>query len=272
MPSQHTRGSTHHDVWIEHPRGRLFARVWSPAERPGGPAGDSPIVLFHDSLGCVELWRSFPATLCASTGRRVLAYDRLGFGKSDPRHDRPGLDFIADEARTYFPAVRRGVGFDRFIAFGHSVGGGMAVHCAAEFTGACEALITEAAQVFPEDRTLQGITLAREQFKAAGQVERLERYHGKKARWVLDAWTESWLHPDFAAWSLEPVLPRVTCPLLAIHGVHDEYGTTRHPETIARLSGGTSRLEIMPDTHHVPHREHERVVVQLVQDFIASIG
>jgi len=268
--SERVQGSTHSDVWIAHPGGRISARVWSP-EEPRAAADDSPIVLFHDSLGCVELWRSFPAALCVGTGRRVIAYDRLGFGRSDPRDERPALDFIADESRTYFPTIRQQMGFGRFIAFGHSVGGGMAVHCAADFADACEALITESAQAFPEDRTLQSISAAREQFKAAGQIERLEKYHGNKARWVLEAWTECWLHPDFATWTLEPILPRVTCPLLAIHGVHDEYGTTRHPRMIADLSNGPSRVEIMADTYHVPHREKERGVVELVRDFIASI-
>lgn len=271
MTGQHAHGSARNDRWIEHPRGRIFARVWSPVELQGGSVAEAPVVLFHDSLGCVELWRNFPAALCASTGRRVIAYDRLGFGRSDPRTDRLGMDFIADEARTYFPTIRQQLGFDRFLAFGHSVGGGMAVHCAAEFAEACEALITESAQAFPEDRTLRSISVAREQFRAAGQVERLEKYHGKKARWVLEAWIETWLHPDFAAWSLEPVLPRVTCPLLAIHGVHDEYGTARHPEMIAELARGRSRVEIVPDTYHVPHREREGAIVELVRDFIASM-
>lgn len=263
------RAASHADVWVDHPRGRLFARAWSPAVPRAGADG-SPIVLFHDSLGCVELWRSFPAALCAGTGRRVIAYDRLGFGRSDPSDERPSpLAFIADEARTYFPAIRRQLGFDRFVAFGHSVGGGMAVHCAADLAGACEALVTESAQAFPEDETLLGIAVARERFEDAAQLERLARYHGDKARWVLEAWTECWLHPDFAAWSLAPVLPRVTCPLLALHGEHDEYGTTRHARMIAELARGRSRVEILPGTHHVPHREKEGVVVGLVRDFLA---
>ena len=55
-----------------------------------------------------------------------------------------------------------------------------------------------------------------------GQVERLARYHGDKARWVLDAWIGSWLHPGFASWTLAEVLPRVACPVLALHGALDE--------------------------------------------------
>ncbi len=259
------------DHWIEHAHGRLFARCWSPSTAARRAALQSPIVLVHDSLGCVELWRDFPAQLSAATGRRVIAYDRLGFGKSDPRVGRPGLDFVADEAKTYFATVREQLGFRRFIAFGHSVGGGMAVHCAAAFGADCEALITESAQVFPEDRTLQGIDAAKAQFKDAQQLRRLQKYHGDKARWVLEAWTETWLHPEFAAWSLATVLPAVRNPVLAIHGVHDEYGSTRHPELIGQLCAGPSRVEILADTYHVPHRERPEVVLDLVAGFIDSV-
>lgn len=262
---------SYEDQWVELPQGRIFTRTWSPNSSDNGLNSYSPIVLFHDSLGCVELWRSFPASLSASTRRVVIAYDRLGFGKSDARKDRLGLDFIAEEAKINFPRIRRQLGFNRFIAFGHSVGGGMAVNCAAAFPDACDALITESAQVFVEDRTLQGIAEAKEQFKKDGQIERLRRYHGDKAEWVLHAWIETWLRPEFARWSLEPVLPLVTSPLLAIHGAFDEYGSNRHPEIIGQLTSGRSRIEIIPNTHHVPHRENEQLIVKLVTEFLASI-
>jgi pimeloyl-ACP methyl ester carboxylesterase len=259
------------DAWVEHPQGRIFVRIWAPSADNGSGPVDNPIVLFHDSLGCVELWREFPARLCVATGRRVIAYDRLGFGQSDPRLDKPTIDFIADEAKSYFPAIREQLGIQRFIAFGHSVGGGMAVNCAAKFAADCEALITESAQIFPEDRTLESIFAAQQQFKDDKQVERLKKYHGEKAKWVLDAWTETWLDPEFASWSIASVLPRVSCPVLAIHGIFDEYGTTRHPEMIGQLSGGPSQVEIMEDTYHVPHRERPEAVIKLVSEFISSV-
>ena len=258
------------DLWVDHPQGRIFAREWSPpgvgAHRP-----PSPIVLFHDSLGCVELWRDFPAQLSAASGRRVIAYDRLGFGRSDAREVLPELDFIAEEARVYFPAVREQLGLERFVVFGHSVGGGMAVNCAAAFAGACDALITESAQVFPEDLTLSSIAEAKGQFVDESQLQRLARYHGDKARWVLDAWTESWLHPGFAAWSMKSVLPQVRCPVLAIHGMHDEYGTRVHPEMIGELSAGPAQVAILPDTFHVPHRERPEAVIELVCGFLDPV-
>lgn len=264
------------DLWVAHPQGRFFAREWVPPEGTGqgdgsAPVHDSTIVLFHDSLGCVELWRDFPAALCAASGRRVVAYDRLGFGRSDRREELPALDFVAEEARVYFPVLREQLGLERFVAFGHSVGGGMAVNCAALFATACDALITESAQVFPEDLTLSSIAEAKGEFADASQVKRLARYHGEKARWVLDAWTESWLHPGFAAWSLKSVLPQVRCPVLALHGVHDEYGTTVHPELIGSLSAGPAQVEILPDTFHVPHRERPDAVIARVCNFLEPV-
>jgi pimeloyl-ACP methyl ester carboxylesterase len=149
------------DHSIVHSRGRLFARSW----QPDGAVDAAPIVMQHDSLGSVALWRDFPAVLAQATGRRVIAYDRLGFGQSDARADRPTLAFVAEEPRLYLPAVLDQLGVRDFIALGHSVGGGMSIETAAHLPERCRALVTIAAQVFAEDRTLQGISAAREQFK-----------------------------------------------------------------------------------------------------------
>lgn len=260
--------TTSRDTWVNGTNGRLFARTWSPRN----DSGRAPIVLLHDSLGSVELWRSFPAALCSATGRQVIAYDRLGFGKSDVNPETLSVDFVAREAETDFAALRQQLGIDRFVVFGHSVGGGMAVNCAARFPVDCIAAITESAQAFVEDRTVQGIELARELFKDPEQVGRLKKYHADKAQWVLDAWINSWLHPAFASWSLRPVLPHMTCPALVIHGVGDEYGSARHPELIGALAGGVAQLEIMADTRHVPHREREDVVVARVVRFLESLA
>ncbi|AIP64406.1 alpha/beta fold hydrolase [Burkholderia thailandensis] len=256
------------DRWIDTGRGRLFARCWPVPHRAGASDDPPPIVLLHDSLGCIRLWRTFPQTLAECTGRGVIAYDRLGFGQSEPRADTLDAGFVRDEAQRFFPMLREAFGFDRFVAFGHSVGGGMAVHCAAAYPSACEALVTESAQAFVEDRTRAGIVQAREQFEQRDAFERLRAYHGDKARWVLDAWIDTWLSPGFADWSLADVLPQVMCPTLAIHGSDDEYGSNLHPETIVRLVGGPAQIEIVPGVRHVPHRERERWVAERVAAFL----
>ncbi|PXX78861.1 alpha/beta fold hydrolase [Rivihabitans pingtungensis] len=251
------------DVWLNGPYGPLFVRRW----RNSAESALAPMVLLHDSLGCVELWRDFPARLCAATGRDVIAYDRPGFGRSAARQDPLALDFIEAEAREVFPWLQEQLVLTDFIALGHSVGGSMAVHFAAGSV-ACQAVITIAAQACIEPRILQGIRQARQQFQDPQQFARLQKYHGDKAEWVLNAWIDTWLNPDFADWSLAATLPRVACPLLAIHGEHDEYGSEQQPNMLVALSGGQAQREIMAKTGHVPHRESPSQLVQRVADFV----
>ena len=257
------------DHWVDHPSGRLFVRQWQPE---GVQPALAPIALMHDSLGCVELWRDFPALLAAATRRRVLAYDRLGFGRSSKRVGRPGPGFIAEEATAVWPLLRERFGIGRFVVAGHSVGGGMAVEIAAHAGDDCVALVTMAAQAFVEDRTLAGLRVAQAQFADPAQVERLARYHGDKAAWALDAWLGRWLDPAFADWTLDAALPRVRCPVLAIHGDADEYGSAAHPGRIADGVAGPARVELLAAGGHIPYREQPEVVVQLMADFLAPLA
>ena len=257
------------DTWVSTPEGRLYARIWAPdvasLEHPEGA-----FVLLHDSLGSVELWRDFPAQLAQALGRPVVAYDRLGYGRSDPATDLPPPNFVALEVQAGLQPVLDQLGIDDATLIGHSVGGGMGVYAAAQMPQRVRALITIAAQAFPEDRTLQAIAEARVQFQEEVQLARLRKYHGDKARWVVDAWTESWLSPAFAQWHLREALPQVRCPVLALHGQQDEYGTDVHPEIITTLCAGPSRMVLMPDTHHLPHRERPQEVIDQIRAFIAA--
>lgn len=252
------------EQFIQAAGGRLYVKDWRP-EAPDGTARP-PILLFHDSLGCVDLWRSFPARLAAATVRRVIAYDRLGFGRSDPHPGQLALDFVVAEARTVVPVLLDRLAIGDFVACGHSVGGGMAAEAAALFGPRCRALVTIAAQAFVEDRTLAGIRVAEQGFQDPAQLARLAKYHGEKARWAVDAWTGSWLSPEFAGWTLDAALAEVRCPVLALHGDRDEYGSMDHP---ARIAAGRGTVHMLPDTGHVPHREREDTVVEAIRDFLA---
>jgi pimeloyl-ACP methyl ester carboxylesterase len=243
----------------------LFVRSWTPANG----RGRAPIVLFHDSLGCVQLWRRFPETLAIATGRPVIAYDRLGFGRSDPHPGRLALDFVSAEARAAIPLLQDGLRFDAFVACGHSVGGGMAVEAAARFPAHCEALITMSAQAFVDDRILHGIREAKAKFASEGTISKLSTYHGAKAGWVFDSWTETWLDPRFRNWSLDDALGRIACPVLAIHGDLDEYGSEDHPRRIAGTGG---RAELLSGIGHVPHREAEESVAGSIARFLVEAG
>lgn len=255
------------ELRIATPHGQVYAQRWPGA---AGYEEGIPIVLLHDSLGCTALWRDFPAELARATGHPVISYDRLGFGQSDAHPGVLSADFVAREAQGSFAALLDALAIDRFMVFGHSVGGGMAVSIAAAYGTRCQGVITESAQSFVEPLTLDGIRAARDSFVAPGQMQRLEKYHPGKARWVLDAWVDTWLSPAFGGWNLDAALARVRSPMLVFQGAEDEFGSALQPERIAALAGGPVSLVMLAGCGHVPHRECPAQLLERVQAFVAQ--
>lgn len=253
---------------IATPQGELYAVRWMPPR--GEDADRTPVVLLHDSLGSVSLWRRFPARLACILKRPVVAYDRLGYGRSAPYPGAQPPSFIDDEASSGFAAVREHLGLARFMVLGHSVGGCMAAAIAAMYPEACQGLITVAAQAFTEPRTLVGIRTAERAFAVPGQMERLARHHGDKADWVLRAWVDTWHSEPFRHWRLDEALGGVRCPTLAVHGERDEYGSPQQPRRIAALTPGPADPLMLPDCGHVPHRECPERLIDGIASFVAA--
>jgi len=255
------------ELKVDVPGGQVYAKRWVPET----DSHKSPVVLLHDSLGSVDLWRDFPSKLAESLSRCVVAYDRLGFGQSDERDSLPSIGFIEEEATMYFPAIKEQLSLKSYILFGHSVGGGMAINIASKDPD-CQAVVTVSAQAFVEDLTVNGIQQAKHVFEQPGQIERLEKWHGKKAAWVLHAWTDVWLSAEFKDWSLKPAVHRVQCPLLAVHGDNDEYGSSAFPEFIAKNSGGQANMLIIDSCGHMPYKEKPEEVIGATVKFLSEIA
>jgi len=250
---------------INVPGGNIYAKKWLPENR----ISETPIILLHDSLGSVDLWRDFPSILARELSRSVVAYDRLGFGKSGAHLELPSIEFIEEEATKYFPRIKNHLSPKRYILLGHSVGGGMSINIAA-CDPDCMAVVTMAAQAFVEDLTVKGIKDAQKIYDQPGQLERLEKWHGGKAEWVYHAWTDVWLSPEFSDWSLESCIKNISCPVLAIHGDNDEYGSSAFPEFIAGLAGGEAKMLLRKDCGHMPHKEKTEEVVGAVKTFLSK--
>jgi pimeloyl-ACP methyl ester carboxylesterase len=249
--------------WIESPGGRLFAKSWTPDD----PGSDAPLILFHDSLGCIALWRQFPQLLAETVNRRVIAYDRLGFGRSDRRTDVLSKDFVETEAQQYVPLLCESLSIDEFIAYGHSVGGGMAVWAGVRLPRQCRGVITIAAQAFVEEHTLAGIRAAEKEFESRDNLARLARYHWEKAEWVLHAWIDTWQRPEFADWSLDAALQAIHCPQLVVHGEYDEFGSVAHPR---RIAGTQGECRILPGVGHTPHKECPTLLVEVIEGWLTA--
>lgn len=242
--------------------GQIFTRSWEISET-------IPVILLHDSLGCVDTWRDFPEKLSEKINHTVIAYDRLGFGRSSPRDEMPGLEFIQDEVKI-IKALCEQLDITEYILFGYSVGGAMALFAAID-NRSCKGVISESTQAFVEEQTRSGILQAVDYYKDPLRFEKLKKYHGEKTSWVFHAWTDIWLSEAYADWSLLPALTQVLCPALIIHGDKDEYGSLAFPDSIATTISGPTTKAILKNCGHVPHREHQDEVLTLVDTFVTQI-
>ncbi|WP_332812438.1 alpha/beta fold hydrolase [Sphingomonas sp.] len=228
----------------------------------------TPILLLHEGLGSVAMWRDFPAALARRTGKPVIAWSRTGYGQSDPLPEPRDPDYMHREA-DLVPQVMDALGIARAILLGHSDGGSIALIAAARYPQRVAALILEAPHVFVEDVAVASIAAARDHYLASDMGERMARYHRLPDQ-VFWRWNDIWLDPRFRAWNIEDLLPRVAAPVLLIQGLDDEYGTLEQLDRIEAALPATARL-IVPECGHSPHRDQPEAVLEAVAAFVREL-
>ena len=141
--------------------------------------------------------------------------------------------------------------------------------CIRDSPDAVAGIAVAAPHTFVEDVTVANIALARQAYLETDLRSRLARYHADvdSAFW---GWNDIWLNPDFRRWNIEDHLPRIACPVLAIQGVDDEYGSLAQIRGIRRHAPQTVLLEI-PDCRHSPHKDQPAIVIQAVADFVGAL-
>jgi pimeloyl-ACP methyl ester carboxylesterase len=259
-------GFAHYPVSFTAAGRRLAGEMIHPGEcsREGSPH----IVFLHEGLGSVGQWKDFPLSICKRTKLPALVFDRWGYGKSEPCDKIVNPRYLHEEALTSLPQVLDHFRIERSILVGHSDGGSIALMFAAVHPEKVCCLVTEAAHVFVEDVTLEGIREAVRVYEDTDMGERLAKYHGDKTPLVFKRWSETWLAPSFREWNIENYLPKVSCPVLAIQGKDDPYGTSAQVDAIVRQVSGPSSGLIIPDCGHIPHFQARESVLQAMTDFI----
>jgi pimeloyl-ACP methyl ester carboxylesterase len=235
----------------------------------GSSAGEAPVMVFlHEGLGSVAMWRDFPARLCDAAGVRGLLYSRPGYGRSTPRapQERWAPDFMHRQAREVLPALLADLGVQRPWLFGHSDGGSIALLYAAAFPQALRGAIVLAPHILVEEISVASIQQAREAYLQTDLRQRLARYHDDPDS-AFFGWNDIWLAPAFRDWSIEAELAAIRCPLLAIQGLADEYGTLEQVRGIARRVPQTELLEL-PHCGHSPHKDQPQAVIEAVTRFV----
>lgn len=228
------------------------------------------MVFLHESLGCIDTWREFPAFLAEAAGLDAIVYDRLGYGLSAPMPDAPRTPrYLHIEAERLFGLLDV-LGIDDVVLFGHSDGGSIALLAAAMQPERVRAVITEGAHVFVEERTLEGVRTAQTLMAKTDLPVRLARYHGDKVARLTSAWIDTWLAPEFRDWHIAADLRAARCPALIIQGDGDEYGTPAQVEAIVQAWGGKAEALLLPGTRHTPHREATKTVMAATTAFVAA--
>ncbi len=137
--------------------------------------------------------------------------------------------------------------------------------------GRCAALILEAPHVFVEDITVASIAEAKTAYDDDRPARSAWRAITTMPTARSAAGTTSGSHPDFRAWNIEECLPGVRCPVLAIQGDDDEYGTLAQLDAIERGVPGPFERLVLASCKHSPHRDQEAAVLEAMARFIARV-
>jgi len=238
----------------------------------GPPPGEAPtLVLLHEGLGCVALWRDFPKRLAEATGFGVFAWSRAGYGQSDPVDLPRPLDYMTREALDVLPGVLDTIGFRHGILLGHSDGASIA----AIYAGNVEdhrvrGLVLMAPHFFTEIDGLQSIAEAKVAYESGDLRSRLARYH-KDVDNAFRGWNDAWLDPGFRCWNIAEAIDYLRIPVLAIQGADDQYGTLAQIEEIESRIYSPVDVEILADCRHSPFLEQPEKTLQAISEFCARL-
>lgn len=235
----------------------------------GARTGRPTLVFLHEGLGSIAMWRDFPSRVAHATGCTALVYSRYGYGNSAPLQEPRGVRYLHEEALLALPELLDKLDVDTPILLGHSDGGSIALIHAGAGTRPVAGVITLAAHVMVEDISVSSIAKAKEAYEGTDLREKLMRHHADvdSAFW---GWNRIWLNPDFRAWNIEEYLSRITCPVLAIQGEDDEYGSM---EQLARIGRQVADADLwtLKDCRHSPHRDQPEAVIEAITFFVDRI-
>ena len=231
----------------------------------GEPRGPT-LVLLHEGLGSIGLWRDFPDRLAAATGLPAFVYSRAGYGQSEAAAMPRPVRYMHDEA-ALLPEILAAAGVGDPILVGHSDGASISIIHAGS-GGRARALVLEAPHVFTEEMGLASIARARDAYERGDLRSRLAKHH-RDVDAAFWGWNRPWLDPEFRKWNLEEYLPRIAAPILVVQGEDDEYGTRKQVDAIA---AGAKDVEVLmlPRCGHSPHRDQPEATLQGIAAFLGK--
>lgn len=251
---------------IDMPGGSIECASWGPS-----PSEAPTLVLLHEGLGCLELWRDFPQRLAEATGAGVFAYSRLGYGRSDPTALPRPLDYMTREACDVLPGILDAIGLQRGLLVGHSDGASIAAIYAGSISDPrIRGLVLMAPHFFTEEMGLAEIADAKVMFDSSSLHEKMGRYHND-AEATFRGWNDAWLHPDFKNWNVGDCIDHWRIPALAIQGEDDQYGTLAQIREMEERAYSPVETVILKGCRHSPHLDQPEKTITSIADFYGRL-
>ncbi len=224
------------------------------------------VVMLHEGLGSITQWRDLPEVLARRCGLGVIAYDRGGYGRSDPFPEAYGDGFMTREALETLPAVLDGLGVQRPILVGHSDGASIALIAVGMGAVTPLGVATIAPHTFIEDVCIDGIRSINTQSERV--IRGLARHHDNP-RLAFERWRNVWLTDEFRNWDVTELLGNIACDVLVLQGDGDQYGTDAQVTTIVELAPKATG-HILADCGHVAHRDQPGLVADYLVEFVSA--
>ena len=242
-------------------------RVAAPQDTPGAVNASAPtVVMLHEGLGSITQWRDLPGVLARRCGLEVIAYDRGGYGRSDPFPATYGDGFMTHEAIETLPAVLGGLGVARPILVGHSDGASIALIAVGMGAVSPLGVATIAPHTFIEDICVDGIRSINTQSERV--ICGLARHHDDP-RLAFERWRNVWLTDQFRDWDITALLGNIKCPLLVLQGDGDQYGTNAQVTTIVEMAPDATG-HILANCGHVAHRDQPDEIADYLVEFVSA--
>jgi len=238
----------------------------------GPPPEDAPtIVLLHEGLGSVGLWRDFPAALQVALGCGVFAYSRFGYGRSSSIELPRPLSYMHDEARGVLGRVLDAAGIRRCVLVGHSDGGSIAAIYAGESRDPrVIGLALIAAHFIVEDVSVESIAGIRRDYETGQLRQRLARHHDDVEA-AFRGWSGAWLDPAFRTWNITRQVEGIAVPLLLLQGADDAYGTVEQLRVAEHHARCPLETMLIPGARHSPHAEAPAATCAAVAGFARRV-
>jgi len=230
---------------------------------------ESTILIFlHEALGSIAQWKSFPQDLCEALQLNGIIYEREGHGNSSPLSQLRDKNYMHDYAFKELSSLIEIIlsPDKKVLLIGHSDGASIALLFASRYPKNVIGVVSMAAHVIVEDLTLEGIVPAVEAFEMK-KLEGLRKYHGEKTNDLFYAWAKTWNLPSFRDWNICNELKIINCPVLAIQGENDQYGSEKQLLLIQENIPHKTTLKLIKNCGHHPHLERGLDVIQLIKDW-----